>query len=82
MSTGEAETNGGRMHKLGELEVYRKAVVLAKSVRDFTKRWPMDEMFGLSMQFRRAADSIALNTAEGAGTSSRTDFSKEPRTNE
>ncbi|MDE3057928.1 MAG: four helix bundle protein [Bacteroidota bacterium] len=64
------------MHKFRELKVYQKAVVLSHNVRELTKKFPKEEIYVLSSQLRRAADSIALNTAEGAGNSSRKEFSK------
>jgi four helix bundle protein len=38
------------------------------------KIFPRDELFGLISQFKRAADSIVLNIAEGAGNSSNKEF--------
>jgi hypothetical protein len=55
------------MHKFKELDVYKKALTFTRVVRETTKRFPKDELFVLSAQFRRAADSIVLNIAEGAG---------------
>ena len=54
------------MHNLDELQVYHKALSYTKIVRGITKSFPKDELFGLISQFKRAADSIALNIAEGA----------------
>ena len=62
------------MHKLKELKVYHKALAFTKLVRQVTKTFPRDEMFVLSAQFKRAADSIVLNIAEGAGNSSQKEF--------
>jgi four helix bundle protein len=47
-----------------------------KKVRATTKNFPKDELFSLSAQFRRAADSIVLNIAEGAGNRSDKEFAK------
>ena len=41
-----------------------------------TRRFPKDEMFSLTAQFRRAADSIVLNISEGAGNRSDKEFAK------
>jgi four helix bundle protein len=45
-------------------------------VRETTKRFPKDELFVLSSQFRRAADSFVLNIAEGAGNPSKRRFAR------
>ncbi len=64
------------MHKFKDLQVYKKALHYTKFVRQSTKKFPREELFGLTSQFRRAPDSIALNIAEGAGNSSTKEFSK------
>ena len=54
-----------------DLEVWRKAMSLAKEVYTVTSSLPKDERFGLVSQMRRAAISIPSNIAEGharAGT--------------
>ena len=42
----------------------------------FTERLPADERFNLASQFRRAAVSVPLNIAEGAGCSTDTEFAR------
>ena len=64
------------MHKFKELDVYKKALTFTRVVRETSKRFPKDELFVLSSQFRRAADSIVLNIAEGAGNSSKKEFAR------
>ena len=44
---------------------WQKARVFIKQVYSVTKRFPMEEKFGLTSQFQRAAVSIAANIAEG-----------------
>jgi four helix bundle protein len=65
---------GDHMHKFKELDVYRKALDFTRVVRETTRHFPKDELFVLTSQFRRAADSIVLNIAEGAGSSSKKEF--------
>jgi four helix bundle protein len=65
---------GRSIHIFRDLFVYKKAHMLTKIVREQTKLFPRTEMFGLSSQIRRAADSIVLNIAEGAGNSSQKEF--------
>jgi four helix bundle protein len=62
------------MHKYEDLHVYQKAVDLAAQVYEATATWPVDERFGLTSQLRRAATSIVLNIAEGAGAGSEAEF--------
>ncbi len=64
------------MHRLRELKVYRKALSLTREVRTVMKNFPRDELFGLTAQFKRAVDSIALNIAEGAGNASNKEFNR------
>ena len=64
------------MHKLKDLKVYKKALNFTKSVRMVTMNFPKEELFVQTSQFRRAADSIALNIAEGAGDLSKKEFSR------
>jgi four helix bundle protein len=50
-----------------KLRVYQKALDFIDKVYEVTREFPSEEKFGLVDQFRRAAVSIALNTAEGSG---------------
>lgn len=64
------------MHNFHKLQVYQKTLQFTKTVRVMTKKFPKDELFSLTSQFRRAADSIVLNIAEGAGNRSNKEFAK------
>ncbi|HVN49577.1 MAG TPA: four helix bundle protein [Bacteroidota bacterium] len=64
------------MEKFKTLNVYQRALKYSVSVRKVCKGFPKEELFGLSSQFRRAADSIVLNIAEGAGNSSKKEFAR------
>jgi four helix bundle protein len=64
------------MHNFRKLKVYQRSLAFTKAVRAITRRFPRDELFSLTSQFRRAADSIVLNIAEGAGNRSDKEFAK------
>ena len=64
------------MNRFKDLDVYRKALAFTTVVRETTKQFPKDEVFGLSSQFKRAADSIVLNIAEGSGNTSDKEFAR------
>jgi four helix bundle protein len=64
------------MHNYKELKVWQKAMDLVVDVYSLTREFPKDELFGLTSQLRRAAVSIALNIAEGAGCESDLEFAR------
>lgn len=51
--------------KFEDLQVYQKAMDFGEIVDVLVKKFPNYELYALSSQFRRAADSIGLNIAEG-----------------
>ncbi|MDX1472354.1 MAG: four helix bundle protein [Flavobacteriaceae bacterium] len=51
--------------KFEDLQVYQKAMDFGEAVNKLVRDFPSHELYALSSQFRRAADSIALNVAEG-----------------
>ncbi|NRD19416.1 four helix bundle protein [Winogradskyella eckloniae] len=51
--------------KFEDLLIYQKAMDFGEIVDVLVKNFPNHELYALSSQFRRAADSIALNIAEG-----------------
>ena len=62
-------TNNDTVFNFEKLSVYKKSLDFIQSVYKITSFFPENEKFGLTSQFRRAAQSIALNIAEGAGES-------------
>ncbi len=64
------------MHNYKELKVWQKAMDLVVEVYSLTRTFPKDELFGLTSQLRRAAVSIVLNIAEGAGCESDLEFAR------
>lgn len=62
--------------KFEKLIVWQKAVDLAADVHDLTKTFPKGELFILSAQIKRAADSVSLNIAEGSTTQSNSEFNR------
>ncbi len=62
-------------HNYKNLEVWKKARALVKDIYVLTRKFPDDERFGLTSQFRRAVVSVSLNIAEGSGRTTNKDFS-------
>ncbi|WP_245833650.1 four helix bundle protein [Nonlabens spongiae] len=54
--------------KFEDLKVYHKAMDFGEKIDQITATFPKKEMYRLSSQFARAADSIAANISEGYGS--------------
>lgn len=62
------------MHKLENILVWEKSLLLAEKIYQLSSGFPDSEKFGLTSQIRRAAVSISSNIAEGAGRNSKKEF--------
>lgn len=62
--------------KFEKLIVWQKAVDLSDVVNQVTKRFPKDEIYILTSQMKRAADSVSLNIAEGSTGQSNPEFNR------
>jgi four helix bundle protein len=60
--------------KFENLKVWQKAVDFTTSIHELTKNFPKYELYVLTAQIKRAADSIALNIAEGSTGQSNAEF--------
>jgi four helix bundle protein len=49
------------------LKVWAKAHALTLEIYQSTRKFPRDEIYGLTSQIRRASASIGANIAEGCG---------------
>lgn len=56
------------------LIVWQKSMDLVIDIYKLTEQFPKEEIYGLTVQMRRAAISIPSNIAEGSRRSSRKDF--------
>ena len=52
--------------KFEKLEIWKMAIEMADNVHLLTRSFPKEEMFSLTSQMKREADSISLNIAEGS----------------
>jgi four helix bundle protein len=57
-----------------DLEVWKKAVYLAKMIYEVTEEFPTRELYGISGQLRRSAVSVASNIAEGQARDGKKEF--------
>lgn len=62
------------MRDYRKLRAFELADQLALATYKETRRFPKEELFGLSAQMRRAAVSIASNIAEGCARNSQADY--------
>ncbi|RYU91520.1 four helix bundle protein [Mucilaginibacter terrigena] len=57
-----------------DLQVWQKALDLGEQINQLTKTFPKDEVYVLTSQIKRAADSVVLNIAEGSTGQSKAVF--------
>jgi four helix bundle protein len=52
--------------KFEKLVIWQLAIEMANNIHLMTRDFPKEEMFSLTTQIKKAADSVALNIAEGS----------------
>jgi len=57
-----------------DLEAWQHSRRLVRAIYEATRRFPKEELYGLTNQIRRAAISVPSNIAEGYGRGSLTDY--------
>ncbi|MFZ9388312.1 MAG: four helix bundle protein [Chitinophagaceae bacterium] len=62
--------------KFEKLIVWQKAVDLSEMVNHVVKGFPKEELYILTVQIIRAADSVSLNIAEGSTGQSKAEFNR------
>lgn len=62
------------MFKFEKLEVWQKAIESSFHIHELTRQFPKEELYILTSQIKRAADSIALNIAEGSTGQTNAEF--------
>jgi len=62
--------------KFEKLIVWQKAVDLSDIVNQLAKQFPKDELYILTSQIKRAADSVSWNIAEGSTGQSNPEFNR------
>jgi len=62
------------MHKLENLKIWNKAMLIAEKTYLLSANFPKEEKFGLTSQIRRSAISVPSNIAEGAGRNTKGEF--------
>jgi len=65
-----------KIQSFKDLIVWQKATDLVVKIYNLTKKFPKEELYGLSSQMRRCAVSIPSNIAEGSNRGTRKDFSQ------
>lgn len=62
--------------KFERLIVWQKSLILSRLINQLAKKFPKDELYILTTQLKRAADSVSLNIAEGSTGQSNAEFSR------
>ncbi len=62
--------------KFEKLVVWQKSIELTAKIHELTLTFPKEELYILSSQIKRAADSVALNISEGSTGQSDLEFKK------
>ncbi|MDZ4796067.1 MAG: four helix bundle protein [Bacteroidota bacterium] len=62
--------------KFEKLIVWQKAVDLSDTVYKLTKSFPIEEVYALTSQIRKAANAVSLNIAEGSAGPSNREFNR------
>ena len=62
--------------KFEKLEVWQESIELTKLIHDVTLKFPKEELYVLTSQIKRAADSVSLNIAEGSTGQSNPEFGR------
>lgn len=62
--------------KFEDLIIWQKAMDLGEDMNILSRTFPKDELYNLSSQLKRAADSIALNISEGSILQSGSEYRK------
>lgn len=60
--------------KFEKLKVWQRSVDFSVEIHKLTRKFPREELYILTAQIKRAADSIALNLAEGSTGQSNAEF--------
>ena len=60
--------------KFEKLDVWQKSLDLSHRVHELTKSFPREELYVLTSQIKRAADSVVLNISEGSTGQTNAEF--------
>jgi four helix bundle protein len=70
----EPRVTEDKIRSYQDLRVWQKGMGLAEACYLLTRRFPKDEVFGMTSQIRRAATSVPANIAEGYGRDSKGEY--------
>ena len=63
--TENVENKSNKIKNFKDLRIWQESIRLVKDIYVLTKKFPKDEIYGLTSQMRRCAVSIPSNIAEG-----------------